>query len=194
MLTAAPDVPYLRDNYAPVAEEHDHLALTCTFGQVPRDLAGVFVRNGANMARPPRARHHWFDGCENTCKKSPLAAECLNAAPLSDAFRNVTNLNGVVGYDNPFPTQWYRFTGAAGIKMPTTAPPTSACGTHATGWLSGKEPTVNEGAVARTICFHWNGNTCNWSEPAQVRNCGDYFGDYLKNVSWGCSGRYCGTN
>ena len=62
MLHAAPDAPYLRDNYAPVAEEHDHLALTCTFGQVPRDLAGVFVRNGANPVRPPRARHHWFDG------------------------------------------------------------------------------------------------------------------------------------
>jgi len=44
MLTAAPDAPYLRDNYAPVTEEHDHLALTCTFGQVPRDLAGALER------------------------------------------------------------------------------------------------------------------------------------------------------
>jgi hypothetical protein len=134
------------------------------------------------------------DGCENTCKKSPLPAECMNAVQISDAFRNVANLNGPVGCDNPFTTQWYRFTGAAGIKMPTSAPPTFACGTHAPGWINGTDPQVNEGAVARTVCFNWNGNTCNWSEPAQVRNCGDYYVYLLKNISWGCNGRYCGTN
>ncbi len=134
------------------------------------------------------------DGCENTCKKSPLPAECVNAVLLSDAFRNVSNINGAVGCDNPWTTQWYRFTGAAGIKMPTVAPPSFACGTHASGWINGKDPTVNEGAVARTVCFNWNGNTCNWSEPVTVRNCGDYYVYFLKNVSWGCSGRYCGTN
>jgi len=134
------------------------------------------------------------DGCENSCKKTPLPPECLNAALLSEGFRNVSNLAGPVGCDNPMVQQWYRFTGAAGVKMPTKAPPTSACGTHATGWINGTDPTVNDGAVARTVCFHWNGNVCNWSEPAMVRNCGDYFVYFLKNVSWGCSGRYCGTN
>jgi hypothetical protein len=134
------------------------------------------------------------DGCENTCKKSPLPAECQNPTQLSEAFRNVTNLNGPVGCDNGLATGWYRFTGAAGVRMPTTPPPTSACGTHATGWLNGAQPTVQEGAVDRQICFHWSGNQCNWSEPAKVRNCGDYFVYYLKNVAWGCSGRYCGTN
>jgi len=134
------------------------------------------------------------DGCENNCKKSPLPAECLNPMQLSEAFRNVTNQNGPVGCDNPFTTGWYRFTGAAGVRMPTVAPPTSACGTHATGWLNGAQPSVQDGAVDRQICFHWSGNPCNWSEPAKVRNCGDYYVYYLKNVAWGCSGRYCGTN
>ncbi len=60
---ASPDAtPYLRGNYAPIAEEHVHRDLTCTFGQVPNDIAGTFVRNGANPARPPAGRHHWFDG------------------------------------------------------------------------------------------------------------------------------------
>ena len=77
---------------------------------------------------------------------------------------------------------------------PTVAMTASACGTHATGWLNGAQPTVQEGAVDRQICFNWSGNQCNWSEPAKVRNCGDFFVYYLKNVSWGCHGRYCGTN
>ena len=130
----------------------------------------------------------------NTCKKTPLPAECVNYVQLSDSFRNVAVINGPVGCDNPFTQQWYRFTGAAGTRMPNTAPPTYACGTHAPGWLNGSNPTVQEGAVARTVCFNWSGNTCNWSEPAQVRNCGDFYVYYLKNVSWGCNGRYCGTN
>ena len=78
--------------------------------------------------------------------------------------------------------------------MPTVAPQILACGTHAPGWLNGAEPTVNQGAVDRQICFHWSNNTCNWSEPAKVRNCGQFFIYYLKNISWGCNGRYCGTN
>ncbi|HRI09002.1 MAG TPA: DUF4215 domain-containing protein, partial [Nannocystaceae bacterium] len=133
------------------------------------------------------------DGCENNCTKTPLPPECMNYTALSDAFRHVNNANGPVGCDNPFSQQWYRFMGAAGTMMPTTAPPTYRCGTHAPGWMNGTHPAVNEGAVARTICFNWNNNTCNWSEPAMVRNCGDFYVYFLKNVSWGCNGRYCGT-
>lgn len=28
----------------------------------------------------------------------------------------------------------------------------------------------------------------------QVRNCGNFYVFYLKNISWGCHGRYCGTD
>ncbi|MBA3549847.1 MAG: DUF4215 domain-containing protein [Nannocystis sp.] len=133
------------------------------------------------------------DGCENTCKKSLLPAECVNPVLLTDAFRNIANVGGS-GCDNAIVQQWYRFSGAAGVKMPTQAPPTGKCGTDAPGWLSGGEPQVQDGAVARQVCFHWSNNTCNWSEPAMVRNCGDYYVYFLKSVSWGCNGRYCGTN
>lgn len=59
--------------------------------------------------------------------------------------------------------------------------------------MNGSHPAVNEGAVARTICFHWSNNTCNWSEPAMVRNCGSFYVYFPRNVSWGRNGRYCGT-
>src|SRR5258708_4407660 len=53
--------PYLRGNYAPVHEEiaADDLLV---IGEVPRDLAGTFVRNSSNPRFPPRGRYHWFDG------------------------------------------------------------------------------------------------------------------------------------
>ena len=133
------------------------------------------------------------DGCDATCKPTPMPPECLNAVMLTDANRSVNVINGGVACDSPFTTQWYRFGGAAGSRMPTTPPQINACGTHAPGWLSGSEPQINDGAVDRTICFNFSNNTCNWSEPAKVRNCGGYFVYYLKNVSWGCSGRYCGA-
>lgn len=54
--------PYLQGNYAPVAEERQHGELRCVEGAIPADLAGVFLRNGANPALAGRGRHHWFDG------------------------------------------------------------------------------------------------------------------------------------
>ncbi|MCA9692801.1 MAG: hypothetical protein KC636_24595 [Myxococcales bacterium] len=59
--------------------------------------------------------------------------------------------------------------------------------------MNGAHPAVNEGAVARTLCFHGNSNTCNGSEPAMVRNCRGFYVYSLKSVSWGCNGRCCGT-
>jgi carotenoid cleavage dioxygenase-like enzyme len=50
--------PYLEGNYAPVSTETEVRGLTSR-GAIPRDLAGVFVRNSPNPRFPPRARHHW---------------------------------------------------------------------------------------------------------------------------------------
>ncbi len=53
---------YLEGNYAPVAEE-----LTATdleiIGELPKELNGRYLRNGANpMGEVDLARHHWFTG------------------------------------------------------------------------------------------------------------------------------------
>ncbi|MFO0662196.1 MAG: carotenoid oxygenase family protein [Polyangiaceae bacterium] len=55
------DNPYLSGSYAPVTEELTGEA-TLIEGEIPRDLWGVFVRNGPNPKYEPQGRHHWFDG------------------------------------------------------------------------------------------------------------------------------------
>lgn len=64
MTTIAHDTksPYLEGPYAPVLEETVAEDLTVVAGAVPKDLAGTFVRNGANPRLPPKGRYHWFDG------------------------------------------------------------------------------------------------------------------------------------
>ncbi|MFI5316104.1 MAG: carotenoid oxygenase family protein [Myxococcota bacterium] len=53
--------PFLEGNFAPVEREiaADDLVV---LGELPRELDGLFVRNGPNPQFPPVGRHHWFDG------------------------------------------------------------------------------------------------------------------------------------
>lgn len=52
---------YLAGVYAPVADEHNDVPLTID-GELPRELAGMFVRNGPNPRFAVEGRYHWFDG------------------------------------------------------------------------------------------------------------------------------------
>lgn len=52
--------PYLEGPFAPIDRE---ISVECRVtGELPVDLAGVFVRNGSNPKYPPPGRYHWFDG------------------------------------------------------------------------------------------------------------------------------------
>ncbi len=53
--------PYLQGNFAPWRMEGEALDLDVT-GEIPRDLCGIFYRNGSNPAYQPVGRYHWFDG------------------------------------------------------------------------------------------------------------------------------------
>ncbi|MGH3624272.1 MAG: carotenoid oxygenase family protein, partial [Sciscionella sp.] len=53
--------PYLLGVYAPVHTEIDAADLR-VIGEIPRDLNGVYLRNGPNPRYPPKGRYHWFDG------------------------------------------------------------------------------------------------------------------------------------
>jgi carotenoid cleavage dioxygenase-like enzyme len=55
------DNPYLLGVYAPVADEITAEDLT-VIGEIPRDLNGVYLRNGPNRQYPAEGRYHWFDG------------------------------------------------------------------------------------------------------------------------------------
>lgn len=53
---------YLNGNYAPVIEETTATSLNVT-GVIPKELNGLFVRNGPNPDDKPRAaKYHWFLG------------------------------------------------------------------------------------------------------------------------------------
>ena len=91
----------------------------------------------------------------------------------------------------PFTEGWYRFTGAAGERMPTKCPAKNRCGTHAPGWLQGGHPTVAQGIVSRKVCYHWSSSCCNWSNDIKVKNCGAFYVYELKRTPV-CSLRYCG--
>ena len=56
------DEPYLSGNYAPVQDELDVADLPVSAGRIPDDLAGVYMRNGANPAFQPIAYAYPFDG------------------------------------------------------------------------------------------------------------------------------------
>lgn len=53
--------PYLLGAFAPIGDEitADELRLR---GEIPKDLDGVYLRNGPNPWAQPRGRYHWFDG------------------------------------------------------------------------------------------------------------------------------------
>ena len=120
-------------------------------------------------------------------------SECQNYGSLNSGDRKITYPNNNGYCDSAIGPGWFRFEGSAGTRMPTSCPPTHRCNTYATGWLNGGHPTVADGQVSRTACFHWSGNCCLWSTNIKVRNCGSYYVYYLSGTP-ARNLRYCGTN
>ena len=122
-------------------------------------------------------------------------SECQNCGSLNSYTRKITYSGSTSYCDSGIGPGWFRFEGSAGTRMATSCPPTSRCGTVATGWLNGGHPTVADGQVSRQVCFHYSGNCCLWSTNIKVRNCGSYYVYYLSGTPSGhCYLRYCGTN
>lgn len=134
------------------------------------------------------------DGCLG-CLTEDLPDECAQAKPLSQPSRNVTSQVDDVECDFELPAegQWSRFVGSAGRRLPTSAPPPFACGTHAPGWLNGQEPGEADGVVAREVCFHWEDEVCHWKRVVAVRHCGPFMMYRLPPVPT-CALRYCGID
>ncbi len=53
--------PYLLGPYAPVFKEIVTTDLK-VIGEIPKDIHGVYVRNGPNPKFEPKGHYHWFDG------------------------------------------------------------------------------------------------------------------------------------
>ena len=54
--------PYLHGIYGPTTRFADDADLEVVEGELPRDLFGVYVRNGPNAMTQPPNLYHWFDG------------------------------------------------------------------------------------------------------------------------------------
>ncbi len=61
MNIVSPNNPVLSGNYAPVERESVVSDLP-VIGAVPKDLNGLYVRNGTNRRYAAPGRYHWFDG------------------------------------------------------------------------------------------------------------------------------------
>ncbi|MCP5281909.1 MAG: carotenoid oxygenase family protein [Rhodoferax sp.] len=55
------EIPVLVGGFAPVAQEMT-VDLTDVEGEIPKDLTGMYVRNGPNRRFEAPGRYHWFDG------------------------------------------------------------------------------------------------------------------------------------
>ena len=53
--------PFLEDAHAPIFEEKT-ITDMAVVGDLPRDLNGVYLRNGPNQTVKPIKNYHWFDG------------------------------------------------------------------------------------------------------------------------------------
>lgn len=123
--------------------------------------------------------------CLSECLNYKLLKESNRAQGYSSKYRRAI-------CDKSLTRGWYRFTGEAGDKMPNFCVSKLRCGTHAPGWLNASHPSVADGIVNVTVCFHWGSNCCYWSTKIRVRNCGGYFVYELHRVPH-CSLRYCGN-
>ena len=132
-----------------------------------------------------------------TSVSSSVPSECWNYQVLSHESRSIDYyFSNSVKCDNGLAAGWYRLMGKAGSQLPEQPIVNSnspyRCNTAAIAWITQPHPRFGEGKVARTVCFHWWSNNCQWSVPQTiVINCGNYFVYYLKPTP-GCSMRYCG--
>ena len=121
-----------------------------------------------------------------------VAYECHHYSLLTERDRNI-NFEQVLGKcDKNLAEGWYRFSGAAGIQMPSSCPGPGRCNAEYSGWLYGAHPDQADGCVERLVCFgNYVTGCCAFKKKILVRDCGGYF-VYKLGPAPGCNFRYCG--
>ncbi|XP_048580273.1 uncharacterized protein LOC5514016 isoform X2 [Nematostella vectensis] len=125
--------------------------------------------------------------------KEPLSM-CSNYATLNDDSRLLSRVTSLLISDDVSinETNWYQFTGKAGYyHFPGHVVPEGRCGATASGWMSGTHPSVSEGVVKRTVCFHSNSQECRYSVSVYVRNCFGFYVYKLRKLDAAWNARYC---
>ena len=134
--------------------------------------------------------------CCNKRLSFPKDPECHSYIVNKETDRSVMfvyNGSSNCKCDKPLAAGWSRFNSTAGSKMPTNCTQKNRCNTIASGWLSGINPSPQEGIVTRTVCFSFISGCCWQQTSIRVRNCGLFYVYYLTETP-GCYYRYCVTN
>lgn len=122
-----------------------------------------------------------------------LPSQCYSYVPNTDGTRSISYGVRSSGCDSASTfgssPAWVRFSGAAGTVLASSAPSINSCSTDAPGWYTGSYPSAG-GTTSGTVCYNWNGNTCNWSNAVSVTNCNGFY-VYQLTTPPNCSLRYC---
>jgi hypothetical protein len=101
---------------------------------------------------PPLPPQPVYSLCHAGCPQSTDGTSVLN-----EEWRNVAS--GVPGTECDAgldASAWYRFDGAAGVRLPTEAPGYRKCGTISPGWLATAHPQPGDPPTVGTVC--WQGD------------------------------------
>jgi hypothetical protein len=93
-----------------------------------------------------------------------------------------------------FPTNWYRFTNAAGTQLVSMPPNTGSCGALYPAWYNGTYPSTPGATISSIVCVHASGILCSPLYPISisVTNCSGFYVFYLPSATNG-NIRYCTT-
>lgn len=174
------------------ADQYQALAPTKTSDRVCKDVRGPCAEGETETPPTPTSDRY--------CRP-PLPDQCLGGYVTLDAsvfpnrFPSNTDQSSVFcdssGEVTTNKDKWVRFKGSVLNKIPDAAPAMQRCGTHAPGWVRDGHPKVKGDVfTAATVCYHWSGNTCNWSNSIQITNCDTFF-LYKLFAPPVCSLRYC---
>ncbi|XP_068714952.1 uromodulin-like isoform X1 [Montipora foliosa] len=107
------------------------------------------------------------------CETAP--PECASYTVLNGTKRHHMNDAGFSYSDHNLIKSWYRFQGNGYTRMVDRCISYYHFGGRTPGWLKGGHPSLADGIVQRTACFHIRNNCCNYRRAIRVRNCGDYY-------------------
>lgn len=147
----------------------------------------------------PIQYHVWYQLFDQSGKSSTIlftdsSDVCTNHRSLDDDSRLSNTLTSTLIQDdtNLIENDWYVFRGTGGYyRIPNKCLPQNRCGAVATGYMQGTFPTLDDGIVKRKLCFHANGNCCQFSTYIYVRNCYSSYVYKLKKLTASWSARHC---
>ncbi|EDO36120.1 predicted protein [Nematostella vectensis] len=136
--------------------------------------------------------HGQWSGTHPICYDvGEVAYECHHYNLLHDGDRQVHSSKMLGSCDANLAEGWYRISGDAGTKMPTSCQAPGSCNAKFPGWLYGQHPRKEDGCVMTHVCFGDYANDCCYHKvPALVRNCGKFY-VYRLSPTAGCDIRYC---